>query len=310
MKNKLKQTLRDISRKNKSTAVVYKAMHSVKRITQKCFLSDEAFIKQEYKNRFGVEPNLDNPQTFNEKMQWFKLYDHDPLHTQMADKYLARDYIADRIGERYLIPLLGVYNSFGEINFDALPDKFVLKCNHDCGSVLLCTDKSQFDKKTAEKILSNALKKNYFYEGREWPYKNIQPKIIAEKYMGDNLTDYKFMCFSGKVKCIFVCTDRFTGEGLKVTFFDTKWERLPFERKYKSDPHEIPKPDKLEEMISIAERLSANIPFLRVDLYLIDEKIYAGELTFFPGGGLEEFTPDEWDYTLGSWITLPDKRTD
>ena len=205
-----------------------------------------------------------------------------------------------------------MYDKFDDINFDKLPKQFVIKCNHDSGGLAICKDKNYFDVKSAKKKINKCLKRNYYYHGREWLYKNIKPRIVIEKYMEDNsysdLRDYKFMRFNGKVKCSFVCSDRFSDKGLYVTFFDRDWNVMPFERHYPSVKEGLPKPRNYKKMIELAEILSKDISFVRVDFYEINDKIYFGELTFYPGSGFEEFNPSEWDNILGSWITLPEKR--
>lgn len=415
------------------------------------WMSDEQYLKILYKTRMGKPLNLDNPQTFNEKLQWLKLYDHNPEYTTMVDKYAAKKWVADRIGGEYIIPTLGVWEHFDDIDFDKLPDQFVLKCNHDSGGLVICRNKSKLDINSARKKINKCLKHNYYWGNREWPYKNVSPKIIAEKYMTDEsgvelkdykifnfdgepklievdynrfvehkrnlyttdwqyieaaiqyptdpnhqidrpkqfekmlelarklsegiphvrtdfyciddkiyfgeltfyhesgfgkytpeslgkemskwlklpgggyilisdfavfvlreetsaeneeLKDYKFMCFNGQVKCVFTVTERFSGDGLKVTFFDLDWNPLPFERHYPKSEKPIPKPYNFEKMIELAEKLSENIPFVRVDFYESGAKIYFGELTFYPGSGFEEVTPEEWDHKLGNWLDL------
>ena len=276
-------------------------------------MPDEEYLRRKFKACMDQELNLENPQTFNEKLQWLKLYDRKPEYTMMVDKYKVREYIKEKLGEEYLIPLLGVWDDPDEIDFDALPDQFVLKCNHNSGlGMCICKDKSKLDIPKVKEELRKGLAQDYYLTGREWPYKNVPRKIICEKYMVDDdstseLTDYKFMCFKGKVYCSFVCNERFSKDGLKVTFYDKKWAKMPFERHYKSSEAVIPKPFNYGKMIQLAEQLSAEIPFVRVDFYEINKKVYFGELTLFPGSGFEEFTPEEWDYKLGSMITLPDK---
>lgn len=270
------------------------------------WMSDEQFLKKEYFLQMGKTLNLNDPKTFNEKLQWLKIHNRKPEYTTMVDKYAAKQYVADRIGEQYIIPTLGVWEHFDDIDFDNLPNQFVLKCTHDSGGIVICRDKSKLDKKVAKKKLEYYLRRKYYYIHREWPYKNVKPRIIAEKYMtkgnGEDLNDYKLMCFNGKVKTTFVCSDRFSKDGLKVTFYDTDWRRMPFERHYPASKTEIDKPQTYEEMITLAEKLAFGIPFVRVDFYEINGNIYFGELTFFPGSGYEEFTPEEWDKTLGDWI--------
>ena len=255
--------------------------------------------------------DLDNPQTFNEKLQWLKLYDRDPKYTQMVDKYEVRKYIKEKIGEEYLIPLLGVYDKFEDIDFDKLPKQFVIKCNHDSGGLVICKDKSMLNIEEARKKINKSLKKNYFYSGREWPYKNVKPRIIIEKYMEDKetkeLIDYKFMCFNGEPKCVFTCTERYN-DGLKVTFFDMEWKKMPFIRHYPASSKKINKPVNYDKMLKFSKMLSKNIPFVRVDWYEINGKLYFGELTFYPGSGFEEFKPEEWDKRIGDMLILPNKK--
>ena len=270
-------------------------------------VSDEKFLKMQYKNIMGKELNIDCPQTFNEKLQWLKLNDRNPIYKTLVDKYEVKNYISEKIGEKYIIPTLGVWDRFNDIEFDSLPNQFVLKCTHDSGGVSICKDKSDFDFEKARDKIESSLKRNYYYSSREWPYKNVTPKIIAEKYMedrGESLQDYKFMCFNGEMKCSFVCSDRFSEQGLHVTFFDRDWNVMPFERHYPSKKEGLPKPKNYDKMIELAEILSKDIPFVRVDFYEIAGEIYFGELTFYPGSGYEEFTPEEWDYELGKWIDL------
>ena len=276
-------------------------------------MSDEEFLKRKYRALFKKKLNLEFPKSFNEKLQWLKLHNRNPLYTIMVDKYLVRKYIGEVLGEEYLIPLVGAWDSVDEIDFDALPDQFVLKCNHNSGlGMCICKDKSKLDMAAAKRELKKGLMQDYYLTGREWPYKNVPRKIIAEQYMEDagssDLKDYKFMCFNGRVRCSFVCSDRFSGKGLHVTFFDREWNVMPFERSYPSVKEGIEKPKSYEKMVYLAEILSADIPFVRVDFYEINGKIYFGELTFFPGDGFEAFQPEEWDYTLGSWLDLPTEK--
>lgn len=290
-----------------------------KETIKKC-IPDKWYLKRFYKKKMGKPLNLTNPIGFNEKLQWLKLYDRKPEYTQMVDKYEAKEYIGKIIGEKYIIPTLGVWEKFDDIDFDLLPNQFVLKCTHDSGGLVICQDKQKFDKIAAKEKIQKSLRRNYYWAGREWPYKNIKPRIIAEKFMSDDdnefikkqqsmltegLTDYKFMCFNGKVKCSFVCSDRFSEKGLHVTFFDRDWNLMPFRRCYPSYDNILPKPINYEKMLELAEKLSAGIPFVRVDFYESSGKIYFGELTFYPGGGFEAFSPEEWDYILGDWIKLP-----
>lgn len=276
------------------------------------FLTDENYLKLEYKIIMNEKLNLKDPKTFNEKLQWLKLYDRNPEYTKMVDKYEAKKYVSNLIGEEYIIPTLGIYDNFNEINFDKLPNQFVMKCTHDSGSSIICKDKSKFDFKIAKNIMNKKLKKNYFYMAREWPYKNVKPRIIIEKYMTtdekEELTDYKLMCFNGEVKCSFVCLDRNSDSGLKVDFYDLEWKKMPFERHYPNSKITLPKPKNYDLMIELAEKLAREISFVRVDFYEIDGRIYFGELTFFPGAGLEEFTPEKYDEILGDMLELPREK--
>ena len=272
-------------------------------------LSDEQYLKKKFKIMMGYELNLACPKTFNEKLQWLKLHNRRPEYTMMVDKYKVREYIADKLGEEYLIPLLGVWDDPDEIDFDKLPNQFVLKCNHNSGlGMCICKDKSKLDISAVKKGLRKGLEQDYFLPGREWPYKNVPRKIICEKYMKmegcSELTDYKYMCFNGKVKCVFVCSERFSADGLKITIFDRNWSALPVKRDYLKSDKNIPMPKFHHKMMELAEVLSEGIPFIRVDFYEINNHIYFGELTFFPASGFEKFTPEEWDYKLGEWISL------
>lgn len=276
-------------------------------------IPDKEFLQLEYMLRFGKKIDFENPTTFNEKLQWLKIYNRNPEYSMLVDKASVKEWVSEKIGTEYVIPTIGVWARSSDIPYDDMPEKFVLKCTHDSGSVVVCKDKCRFDREYASQRLDKACKRNMFWWGREWPYKNVEPRIIGEKYMEDlddgngELTDYKFMCFNGVVKCIFTCTERFS-EGLKVTFFDRDWNKMPFERHYPSSRVLIHKPKNLERMIELAEILSAGIPFVRVDFYEANNNIYFGEMTFFPGNGMEEFSPAEWDGILGSWIQLPTKR--
>lgn len=273
-------------------------------------MSDTLYLKCMYSIRLGKKLNLKNPKTFNEKLQWLKLHDRNPLYTTMVDKYAAKKYVADKIGEEYIIPTLGVWDKFDDIDFDSLPNQFVLKCTHDSGGLVICKDKDVLDREYAKQKIEKSLKKNYYYRSREWPYKNVKPRIIAEKFMNDDkndeLIDYKMMCFHSKVKATFTCTGRRSKNGLRVTFYDTDWNRLPFERHYPASDVDIEKPKNYQEMVELAEKLSENISFVRVDFYEIQGKVYFGEMTFYPGGGFEEFTPDTWDYEFGKMLKLPE----
>lgn len=271
-------------------------------------LSDENFLKLSYRAYLGNKLDLDNPKTFNEKLQWLKLHDRNPKYNELVDKQMVKEYIAKEIGEEYVIPTLGVWNSVEEIEFDKLPKQFVLKCTHDSGSTIVCKDKDKFDFEVAKKKLSKKMKKNLFWWGREWPYKDLKPRIIAEEYMEDcateELRDYKWYCFDGEPNVLMVNTDRSKGK-TKADYFDMDYEYLQLNWGYPHATNIPQKPEQFGKMKQIAAILSANIPHVRVDFYVVNNKIYFGELTFFDASGFEKIEPVEWDYTLGSWIKLP-----
>ncbi|MBP2068986.1 ATP-grasp fold amidoligase family protein [Anaerococcus nagyae] len=267
-------------------------------------LDDRSYLKRLFKLKMGKRLDLSNPETFNAKLQWLKLYDRNPEYTTIVDKYKVREYISEKIGEEYLIPLIGEWDDPDNIDFDSLPNQFVLKCNHNSGKVYICKNKKDFDISKAKKELRKDLTVDYYLPGREWPYKNVPRKVICEEYLGDNPKDYKFFCFNGKVHYVLVCSDRFNN--LKETFFDRNWNVAPFKRPNIEIDNKINKPINFEKMIELSEFLSKDIPFLRVDFYEVENKIYFGELTFFPASGFSGFEPNEWDYKLGDLIEIPE----
>ena len=239
-----------------------------------------------------------------------KLYDRNPLYTKLVDKYEVRDYVSSLIGEEHLIPLLGVYNSFENIDFEKLPNAFVMKCTHDSGSVIVCKDKKQLDYKSVKKHFDYCLKKgDSFYGGREWAYKNVKPRIVVEKFMVDDsavgLKDYKFFCFNGVVKAMFIATDRgIEGKDVKFDFFDVNFEHLDLKHGHDNAPVTPKKPPQYEEMIRIAEILSRGLKQVRIDLYNINGRIYFGEFTLYHHCGFVPFSPEKWDTIFGSWLDL------
>ncbi len=271
------------------------------------WMNDKRWLDKMWFLKFNKKIDWNNPTTFNEKLQWLKLYDRKDIYTVMVDKYEVKKYVASIIGEEYIIPTLGLYDKFDDIDFDKLPKQFVIKCTHDSGGLVIVRDKSKMDKKAVRRKINKFLRRRYYYIHREWPYKNIKPRIIVEKYMEDKvakeLIDYKIMCFNGVPKILFTCTERF-GDGLKVTFFDLNWNKLPFERHYPSSEKDIPKPKNFDKMIEFSKKLAEGMPFVRMDWYEINGKLYFGEYTFYPGSGFEEFTPQEWDRKLGDMINL------
>lgn len=272
-------------------------------------MADEKYLKLSYWMHMGRRLNLDNPVTYNEKLQWLKLYDRKPVYTMLVDKYEVRKHIKDVLGEKYLIPLLGVWEKAEEIDFESLPNQFVIKCTHDSKSAIICKNKSHFNVEEAREKLQKALNRNLFYWGREWPYKNCKPRVIAEKYMEDSngrLNDYKFFCFNGKADNVMVVTGRVAGES-KFYHFDKNWNILHYNRLGRNlpDDFKIPRPDNIDEMFSVAEKLSEGLPEIRIDLYDVDGKIYFGEYTFFNESGYETGFDFESDKHLGDLIMLP-----
>lgn len=275
------------------------------------WMPDKLYIEIQYRLAMGKWPDLKNPQTFNEKLQWLKLHDRNPLYTTLVDKYAVRQYIADKIGEEYLIPLVGgPWKNADEIDFDALPEQFVLKCNHDSGGTVVCRDKSSLRiGKTREK-LNKRLGVNYYYANREWPYKNITPCIYAEKLMNDGkcqdgILDYKFFCFNGEPKLMFIASDGSSDP--RTDFFDMDFNHVDIRMR---DPgfDELPeKPEQFEEMKRLARILSNVNSHMRVDFYLVDGRVYVGEQTLYHNSGLTNISPPEWNKTIGSWLTLPDR---
>lgn len=280
------------------------------RILSRC-LPDRIYLKLIFYRNRGYRLSLRHPQTFNAKLQWLKLHNRKPLLTRLVDKYEVKDFVRDAIGAEHVIPTLGVWDRAEDIDVDGLPEQFVLKCTHDSGSVWICKNKAAFDFEGVKKEIRRCLKRNYFYPGREWPYKNVKPRVLAEKYMADenggDLNDYKVFTFHGKPYCVQVDFDRHTNH--RRNFYTTDWEYMPFTTCYPTEPsHEIPKPVCLGGVLDLAEKLAkeAGSPaFVRVDFYIIQSRIYFGELTFYHGGGLEEFMPPEWDGILGEKISLP-----
>jgi hypothetical protein len=275
-------------------------------------LTDKLQIKIAYRLAHKTKLDLDNPQRYSEKIQWLKLYDRNPYYTKMVDKYLVKDYVIGIIGSEYVIPLIGVYDNFNDIDFSKLPNQFVLKTTHDSGSVVICRDKESFDFSKAREKLTKSLKRNFYYLTREWPYKNVSPRIIIEKYIEFNgeLTDYKFFCFNGVPKALYVATDRFNEfSETRFDFFDMNFNHLPIVNGHPNSDHAIERPLLFEKMKELSRILSKNLPHVRIDFYEVNSKIYFGEFTFYHMNGLAKFEPEEWDYTFGEWLTLPKDKT-
>ena len=274
------------------------------------YLSDKLYLKLLFRHRVGHKLNLDNPKTYNEKLQWLKLNNIHSEYTQMVDKIEAKKYVATIIGEKYIIPTIGIYNNVDEIDFNKLPEQFVLKCTHDSGGIVVCKDKSKLDIKQAKDKLKKGWGQNYFKYNREYPYRDLTPRIIAEVYMEDEKTaelrDYKFFCFNGEVKALFIASDRMTsGEETKFDFFDAEYNHLPFTNGHPNAKTKPEKPVQFELMKKLAAKLSQNIPQVRIDFYEVNGNVYFGEITFFHWSGMTPFDPIEWDYKFGEWIKLP-----
>lgn len=280
--------------------------------------SDRLYLQLLFRFKMGYRLDIDNPKTFSEKLQWLKVYDHNPLYTTLVDKYAVKKWVADKIGEKYIIPTLGVWNDAREIDFDKLPNQFVLKTtNGGGGNVKICKDKSSFDRKKAITCLNRDLKKSIYKSYREWPYKNVPPRIIAEKYMEDvpneGLRDYKFYCFEGIPLYCQVISNRYSKE--TIDFFDMDWNHQEFTGL--SEPHKpfsnspIPIPihfDMMKQAVSLIARNIENNCFVRVDFYNVRGENYFGEITFYPASGLGSFSPNEWNYRFGELLKLPSKR--
>lgn len=275
------------------------------------FLNDEQFTKLEYRVRTGKKLRLSNPQNYNEKVQWLKLNDHNPFYSTIVDKYAVKDYVCSVIGEQYVIKTLGVWDNFDIIDFDALPNQFVLKTTHGGGNtgVVICRDKNLFDLKAAKEKLEKSLKKDAYMVSREWPYKNVPRRIIAEEYKEDRRTgelrDYKFFCFDGEPKALFVASERQKREEPCFDFFDTEYNHLDLRCSHPLADVPPEKPESFEEMLELAKKLSKGFPHVRVDLYDINGKPYFGELTLYHWEGLMPFFPESWNETFGNWLTLP-----
>ena len=270
----------------------------------------EDIIKKKFKESLGYELNLENPKTFNEKLQWLKLYYNDPLMTKCADKYLVREYVSEKGYSKILNELYGAYDKFSDIDISKLPNKFVIKCTHGCAYNVICRDKKKFNYEETQKKVNSWMNEKYGYVSTELHYLNIKPRIIVEKYISDMdslfPTDYKFYCFDGYVDSVLVCVDRQIGQP-KFYFFDENWKLKRYNKRGKEAPEDfaLPKPQNLDKMFEIAHVLSKGIPFVRVDLYNVRGKIYFGELTFFPASGFDSNRLPEADMYFGRLIKLP-----
>ena len=276
------------------------------------FISQEKILKVQYKKNFNKSLDLENPKTYTEKLQWLKLYDHRNEYTTWVDKYLVKEYVANKIGEQYVVPLLGVWEKAEDIDFDALPNQFVLKTTHDSGGIVVVKDKAKLNKSEASVKLNNSLKTSYCLYNCEWPYKYVKPRIIAEAYMEDTtfgeLRDYKFFTFGGEPKFMYIAKGRGLGGETTADFYDMEFKHLPFKIDHEFAEVEPEKPVNFEEMKRLAAILSKGTPQLRVDFYEVDGKLYFGEMTFFHCSGMVPFRPEEWDAKIGEWVVLPKKN--
>lgn len=276
-------------------------------------LSDKFYLELRYFVVFKSRLNLRTPVTFSEKLQWLKLYGCRPEYTDMADKVEMKNYVSSKLGNEYVIPTLGVWNSPEEIDFGSLPESFVLKCNHDSGNVIICHDKKTMNFEAVRKQLADMLRHDYYLQGRETPYKKIRRRILAEPLLQadgrEDLVDYKVHNFNGEPKVILVCANRFSTAGLTEDFFSREWKHLDLKRPLHPNAEtEEPRPQQIDEILRISRKLSEGIPFLRTDFYIIGNNIYIGELTFFPSSGLVPFVPGKWDRVFGDWLKLPEKN--
>ena len=275
---------------------------------------DVTYVKLYYKLSMGRKLNLKNPRTFNEKLNWLKLYDHDPLYTTLVDKFAVKPWVAEQIGEQYVIPTIGAWRCFDEIEFDKLPNQFVLKTTHGGGNVgvVICKNKNTFNTEAARNKLEQSMKRSGYEKHREWPYKNVERKIIAEQWLEDNdsasLIDYKVHVFNGVPRFILVCQGREDKSSMRDDFYDVEWNLMKCRRPgHPNSETPMPKPSRLKEMLELSKILAGSIPFVRADFYIVNGNLYFGEMTFFPASGVKPFEPDCWDLTFGNWLTLPAK---
>ena len=313
--NSSKMTQKEIKNKSHRISLLRRLVFRVL-VHTKYYLSDKSYLRILYWVKMGKFLHLKHPKTFSEKLQWLKLYDRRPEYTIMVDKVKAKEYVASILGEEYIIPTLGVWDDPDKIDFDALPDRFVLKCNHNSGlGMYICKDKSKMDVEKVKQDLRKGLAQDYFIDNREWPYKNVPRRILAEKFIDpvsgmNDLPDYKFFCFDGEVKALFIATDRQNpNEEVKFDFFDADFNHLPFRQGHENAKVTPQKPKNFELMKKAAAQLSQGIPQVRIDFYEVGDKVLFGELTFFHFSGIMPFRPEEWDERFGEMLNLPgDKR--
>lgn len=280
-------------------------------LTASHLLPDGVYLRLRYLQRMHRVLHLRHPRRFTEKLQWLKLHDHDLLYPTLVDKRAVKEYVTERIGAQYVLPTLGVWDRFEDIDFDALPERFVLKCTHDSGGAVLCPGRAAFDRDAAERKLRRHMNRNYYWHGREWPYRAVQPRILAEPYLsgpdGAEPVDYKLWCFHGKPELTLVCSGRFSPQGLREDFYDMAWNRLPLARpNHPNSEQSLPPPRHYGLMQRLAAELAGAFPFVRVDFYEVDGRVYFGEFTFYPASGLTGFVPEAGDDRLGQLLRLPE----
>ncbi len=275
-------------------------------------IPDKLYISMIYRLRMGKSMNWGNPQSFSEKLQWLKVYNRNPEYSRIVDKYEMKNYVADRLGEGYTVPTIGIWDKAEDIDFESLPGKFVIKCTHDSGSNILCKNKAEISWGGVQQHLNKCLKNNLYYLSREWPYKNVKPRIIAEEYLEDerqeSLTEYKLFCFDGVVRMVLVCKGIAHTENRTNDFCDINLERFPFTSLLPNSKGKLEKPECYDELIACSSKLSQGLPHVRVDAYIVNGKIYFGEMTLFHNSGLRKYEPDEWDYKIGQWLQLPEVK--
>lgn len=298
--NRVISSIGIFARESLSKIYYYKEYHP--------FMSDRKYIELRYKKMFGVLPNLDSPHNFNEKNNWRKLHDRKPIYTSMVDKVKVKSIVRERLGNGYSFELLKTWKNPDDIELEDLPKQFVLKTNH-AGGVIICRDKFSFDLEAAKKELKEVLKTNYYILSREWPYKNVNRMVLCEEYRGENLTDYKNYCFNGKLMYTLVWENHAREDGRKPEAhfcgaYDQNWVKTDMKIDYPSEDKDIVKPEGYDEMVRVAEVMSAGIPFVRVDCYIIDGHVYLGEMTFFPWGGFQKFKDENWNNKLGEMEIL------
>ncbi len=273
------------------------------------FKDDMHFLLKKWHMLNGTQLNIDDPRSFNEKLNWLKIYNRNPLYTLMADKYEVKKIVASLIGEEYVVPCYGIWNNFDEIDFDSLPNQFVIKATHDSSGAIVVRDKGKFNKKTARNKYMSVMKRNWFWPYREWVYKDIKPRILVDKFLDDHsgheLRDYKFWCFNGEPKVMY-CTNK--ASDVFENFYDMNFNPLDINHGFRRNVPEFEKPEAFELMKSLATKLSKDIPFVRVDFFYVDGKVYFGEFTFYDWAGFRPFESKEWDLKLGGWIKLPDNK--